>query len=211
MVDKHGTRPASWGIVAVNRKRSWHEDMAESPTQQLRHEHELVLIVVAAMEREVAALRAGHVHSATIEQMVDFTRNFTDGCHHAKEEKLLFPLLEQRSPAAGGPVSVMLSEHMAGREAVRAIADNLPGAESSEASRVAVADNLALYADLLRMHIHKENEVLFPMADRILSEHDQRRLGTEFERVEAEETGEGVHEKYHRLAHVLAAGNRAGE
>jgi hemerythrin-like domain-containing protein len=162
-------------------------------------------MVVAAMEREVEALRSGEVHEQTIARMVEFTRGFTDGCHHAKEEKVLFPLLEQRSPQAGGPVSVMLSEHMAGRQAVGAIADGLPQARDSDAARAAVAANLALYAELLRLHINKENAVLFPLAERTLGGDDKRRLAEGFDRVEAE-TGEGEHERYQRLAHELGQG-----
>lgn len=180
--------------------------MPAEPTDQLRHEHELVLIVVGAMEREVEALRVGEVHEQTIARMVAFTRDFTDGCHHSKEEKVLFPLLEERSPQAGGPVSVMLSEHKAGRAAVHAIAENLPAARESEAARAAVADNLALYAELLRLHINKENVVLFPLAERTLDDDDKRRLTEEFARIDAEETGEGVHERYHRMAHELGEG-----
>ena len=178
--------------------------MGESPTQQLRDEHELVLVVVEAMEREVAFIeREGRVHTERVAQMVDFTRNFTDGCHHAKEERLLFPLLEERERAAGGPVSVMLSEHEAGRQAIRAIDEALPRANEDTAARAAVAENLGLYAHLLRLHINKENTVLFPLADRILGDDDQARLAVEFERVEKEETGAGVHERYHALAHEL--------
>jgi hemerythrin-like domain-containing protein len=178
--------------------------MIESPTDQLRHEHELVLMVVEAMEREAADIeRSGHVHAERVEQMVDFTRNFTDGCHHHKEEEALFPALEERSAAAGGPVSVMLSEHEAGRDAIRAIADALRHANDDASARATVLENLGLYAYLLRLHINKENAVLFPLAERTLSDQEQELLAEEFERIE-EETGAGVHERYHRLAHDLA-------
>jgi hemerythrin-like domain-containing protein len=55
-----------------------------------------------------------------------------------------------------------------------------------------------------RNHIGKENEVLFPMADGILTSDDQRRLVIEFDRIESEEVGAGVHEKYHAMARELA-------
>jgi hemerythrin-like domain-containing protein len=139
-----------------------------------------------------------------VEQMVDFTRNFTDGCHHRKEEKVLFPALKERSAAAGGPVSVMLSEHEAGREAIGKIAEALPLADVDATARETVARNLALYAELLRLHINKENTVLFPLAERTLSDQEQAVLAEEFERIEEEETGAGVHDRYHALAHDLA-------
>ncbi len=185
--------------------------MNESPTDQLREEHELVLMVVEAMDREVAGIETtGRVHRERVAQMVDFTRNFTDGCHHAKEEELLFPALEERSPAAGGPVSVMLSEHEAAREAIRAIDAALPGVEDSEDARRVVAENLALYTYLLRLHINKENTVLFPLADRLLSDQEQEMLADDFARVDAEETGAGVRRHYHELAHALSTPPREG-
>jgi len=82
--------------------------MSESPTRQLAAEHGYVKLVVGAMDDEVAYIeRTGNVHTARVTEMVDSTRNFTDGDHHAKEEDLLFPLLEERSAAAGGTISVL--------------------------------------------------------------------------------------------------------
>ena len=53
-----------------------------------------------------------------------------------------------------------------------------------------IAENARGYIDLLRAHIGKENNVLFPMADRALTPEDQAHLAQEFERFEAEETGQ---------------------
>jgi len=44
------------------------------------------------------------------------------------------------------------------------------------------------------------------MANRLLTARDQDELTEAFEKVEREEMGEGVHEKYHQLAHELASG-----
>ena len=62
------------------------------------------------------------------------------------------------------------------------------------------------YVRLLRAHINKEDNVLYPMGERILTAEDQQWLAKEFDRVEAEEIGAGVHEKYHQMAHELAEG-----
>ena len=50
----------------------------------------------------------------------------------------------------------------------------------------------------------REDHILYPMADQLLLPEDQRALEAEFERVEREEIGVGVHEKYQELAHRLA-------
>lgn len=51
--------------------------------------------------------------------------------------------------------------------------------------------------------IAKEDNILFPLADRLFTPGDQKALEREFERVEAEEMGEGTNERYHQLAHEL--------
>ncbi len=179
-----------------------------TPTETLKREHDVILLVLQAVEREARAIRdAGKADAERIGKMIDFIRNFADKCHHAKEENLLFVRLEQRGiPREGGPIGAMVAEHQKGRAHVRAVEEALPKAVQGERHAAqAVADNLMGYVLLLRGHIDKENNVLYPMGDRVLTQEDQRALGEAFEQVEAEEMGEGVHERCHRLAHELAA------
>jgi hemerythrin-like domain-containing protein len=56
---------------------------------------------------------------------------------------------------------------------------------------------------LLRQHIQKEDRVLFPMADRVIPVNEHELVMDGFDKVEHEETGEGVHEKYLALAVAL--------
>lgn len=177
------------------------------PTETLKHEHDVILLVLEAVEREARAIRhAGKVDAERVGKMIDFIRNFADKCHHAKEENLLFVRFEQRGiPREGGPIGVMLAEHEKGRAHVRVVAEALPkAAQGDRHAAQAVADNLMDYVLLLRAHIDKENNVLYPMGDRALTEDDQRSLAEAFAKVEAEDLGEGVHEKYHQLARELA-------
>lgn len=186
-----------------------HEPNADlTPTEELVHEHEVVLLVVAAMEREAARIRAGEQMDADdVDKMVTLTREFTDGCHHAKEERVLFPLLQQVVPQARAPVTVMLAEHDQGRAHVRAIVEALPEARTGDPfAAMAVAGGLEGYAALLRPHIGKENGVLYPLAERSLSAADKAALAAEFERVELEETGAGEHERYLAMAQELSGG-----
>lgn len=175
-------------------------------TDVLKHEHKLVLAVLGAAEKDAERMReTGKVDADRIRQYLEFFRVFVDQCHHAKEEHRLFPWLEDRGfPGEGGPIAVMLAEHDEGRGYVEAIESELRGVEEDKPEAVAaLADALTSYADLLRAHIAKENNVLFPMADARLSDQDQEDLITEFNVIEAEEVGVGVHERCHRLAEGL--------
>lgn len=176
------------------------------PTDILKEEHELILemlrVVNAACDRIESGVTpdAGHLAS-----MIDFIRNFADKCHHAKEENLLFPALEKAGiPREGGPVGVMLHEHVLGRGYVKEMDDALKKLKAGEAKAVRhFTENARGYTTLLNAHINKENNVLFMMAEQRLSADEEKALMEGFERVEREEIGEGVHEKYHALLHGL--------
>jgi hemerythrin-like domain-containing protein len=175
-------------------------------TDVLKHEHQIILLVLDGVEREVARIQeTGAVRADKIAEMVDFLRNFADRCHHQKEEKLLFVRMRERGmPAEGGPIAAMLHEHDEGRALISAVAEALPEAGAGNPQAVAsVRDNLGAYARFLRAHINKEDSVLFPMADQLFTPEDQEALTAGFDQVEAEEIGEGVHEKYHQWAHDL--------
>jgi hemerythrin-like domain-containing protein len=54
----------------------------------------------------------------------------------------------------------------------------------------------------------KEDGMLFPMADEMLSPEGQKRVLDGFDRVERKESGEGAHEKFHALAEKLEGQGR---
>jgi len=56
---------------------------------------------------------------------------------------------------------------------------------------------------LLSQHIYKEDNILYPMADRFLSPQKQAELEEGFARVERERMGPGRHEAYHALLERL--------
>ena len=112
---------------------------------------------------------------------------------------------ERGLPSDKEPVLVMSLEHKEGQGMVKAIAAALPQAKAGESSAIAcVSLNLRAYIGLLRDHIDRENNVFFPLADRLFTSDDQKELLLAFERHEAEEVGAGVHERYHKIAHELA-------
>jgi hemerythrin-like domain-containing protein len=122
-------------------------------------------------------------------------------------ETLLFKRMTERGfPVQSGPIAVMLSEHEAGRAFIRGIADGAAKLGTDPAAARQIVENARGYIDLLRAHIDKENNVLFPMADRALGPEDQAYLAKEFERFEVAETGAGVHEAMIQLLGELKVG-----
>ncbi|GAB4135259.1 Rrf2 family transcriptional regulator [Thermopirellula anaerolimosa] len=183
------------------------EKTSMKPTERLRQEHRVIERVLDCLQETAERSERGKGFDAAVAgQMLEFFREFADRCHHGKEEGHLFPAMEAKGfPRDGGPTGVMIYEHEQGRSLIRRMADALQAVSGGDASaQTAFTQAARAYCNLLRNHIAKEDQVLFVMADQAFSAEDQTRLAAAFEKVEAEEIGAGVHEKYHRLAEELA-------
>lgn len=174
-------------------------------TEALRHDHRIIEKVLAVLEALTKS--TGEISAPTWEKALDFIRNFADKCHHLKEEKLLFPAMEERGIAReGGPIGMMLAEHEEGRGYVRAMVAALEdGKKDAAGTKGMLMQNARSYLRLLHEHIHKEDDILFQMADDVINPEDQKELLREFEEHEAKEIGSGVHERYLKIAQELEA------
>ena len=172
-------------------------------TEVLSAEHRVIETVLNALEKLAQDAESSALTDWA--KALDFCRNFADKCHHLKEEKLLFPALEERGiPREGGPIGMMLAEHEEGRGYVRAMAAAFEAAAQDPGARRILRSKATAYIRLLREHITKEDEVLFQMADNVLSAEEQQKLLRDFEEHESREIGVGFHEKYLGIAGELA-------
>jgi hemerythrin-like domain-containing protein len=175
-------------------------------TDILMGEHRVIERVLAALNTGATRLEQGQaIRPGFFIQATDFIKGFADGCHHRKEEGVLFKAMAAKGiPVQGGPIGVMLAEHEMGRTFTRALREAAQRLEAGDQSaKAAVVQNARGYTSLLKQHIQKEDTILFPMADRFIPPAEQDKVAEDFERVEHEETGAGVHEKYLALAEAL--------
>lgn len=176
------------------------------PTDLLKDEHRAIKTMLAVTGVVCDRLERGeNVPAEHLRDIVRFIQGFADKCHHAKEEDLLFPAMEESGiPRQGGPTGVMLAEHEEGRSYVRNMKEAAEkyGAGNKEASTQFI-DNARNYVGLLGQHIDKEDNILYAIADSRLSRETQKRLEEEFERVECEVVGPRKHEEFHGLLEKL--------
>lgn len=166
------------------------------PTEILSNEHRVIERALDVLDEIAKRARARNaVDLDASAKVLRVLRTFADECHHGKEERQLFPRIEQRGmPRDVGPMAVMLHEHEVGRAAIRGMGNALEAAKRNDPAAPAdFARHATEYTALLREHIAKEDQILFPMAESMLTDADRADLLERFADVEARALGAGVH------------------
>ena len=175
-------------------------------TDILTEEHGVILRVLDSLETSTTRLSAGEeVSMDFFLKAADFIKGFADGCHHKKEEGVLFEAMVANGMSREmGPVAVMLAEHEQGRQLTRGMRESAERVQAGDPKALPqVLQSAQGYVALLRQHIMKEDNVLFPMANQTIPEGQHQKIEVAFDHIEHEETGEGIHEKYLGIAEEL--------
>lgn len=182
-------------------------------TNILMEEHRVIERVLNSLEMAADRSDRGEkVPPNFFLEVTEFIRGFADGCHHKKEEDVLIEaMIASGMPRDEGPIAYVLAEHVQGRALtlqMRKAAQEME--QGSESSRQDLIQSARAYVSLLRNHIVKEDSRFFPMAEHVISPAKQEKVSEDFERIEHEEMGEQVHEKYLALADRLDGQVREG-
>lgn len=157
----------------MNRDQNQKKDLTQKKdiTRALVSEHRLILRMITLLESNAARTAEGsYTNWQFYLDGVDFIRNYADRFHHAKEEDVLFEaLIKNGMPRENSPIAAMLMEHDQGRAFVKAMETAaLEALEGQSDREQTIADNALAYAALLREHISKEDEILYPLAERVI-------------------------------------------
>lgn len=177
-----------------------------APTDQLKAEHEKILILLGILERICAWHEAKRdINPFYLGQAIEFMKIFVDKFHHGKEEDLLFPAMQKagvrREP---GPIGELMIDHIKGRSLARDM--NLAAVRYKKYDQGASArfiESAKSYISLLIEHIRKEDEIYFPMAEKALSEMQKKELLGSFEEFEKTETGRKEHASMLQILRTL--------
>ncbi len=171
-------------------------------TDELKADHRAIERVLDCLDYLALQWhRQGSLDQDSAQQAIEFLRHFADGCHHNKEEQVLFPRMESLGvPKENGPIGVMLHEHEEGRQLLRlmdaAVTEWSNGNRHAGDAFARAAED---YSALLRQHISKEDHCLFAMADHVFTDKDQSEMITAFQRAQTQDQ----YEHYLTLANEL--------
>ena len=174
-------------------------------TASLRRDHDLIEKVIKAMESTIQLLNDGkQIPESILLPVIDFSKNFTDVCHHSKEENSLFPALEQAGmPRNMGPIAMMLMDHEGSREIGKEMESSAKDYISSGNSTKLISD-MQQYVEHITEHLWKENNRLFMMAEARL-QYVSKKVDNELNEIEESKLKEigKTREHYEQLAETL--------
>jgi hemerythrin-like domain-containing protein len=153
--------------------------------EELIKEHEAVLSHLDTLALALGALEKEQVNFDSeafrvVEEVIRLLR--TDlGLHLRKEEEILFPVLSPSLGKEGGPIGVMLREHEGLRQILLTLNNAMVvfRADPQTASLKEILQGCQDLISLLRQHIQKEDNCLFPMANSNLTQTRLQDLGVE--------------------------------
>lgn len=133
--------------------------MSMKVTKILMEEHQIILRQLDRLEDLLDTSDNNIINE--IDYYFDFIKYYSDEFHHAKEEDIYFQWMIAKNPGLEfGPIKCMLSEH----DLFRTLVDNAKNAFKNNDIQLA-KQNLTEFVAGLRMHINKEDNVLYKMAD----------------------------------------------
>ena len=147
--------------------------------QVLRAEHVVILKGVAILESIAdRVLAAADIPHDDIARLMEFFHLYADGNHHAKEEGVLFPEIRSLGiTGERGALSVLEEEHDRERGLIESLATAIGDLrEDTPEHRAQFVEYAQQFASFQRQHMHKENTVLFPVIEQVLSTSDDPRI-----------------------------------
>lgn len=160
--------------------------MAHAAPSIIRNEHRSLTAVLRSLQRLAHDAARGDVEPDfdLLAIILDYIEVFPDRLHHPKEDEHLFRALRQRLGGAGGAseaLDELAAEHHRTDELTRGLRRHLLRARvGGRAARALLAAAVDEYADFHWKHMRKEEDVVMPLAEALLTEADWQAIDAAF-------------------------------
>lgn len=113
--------------------------------------------------------------------MMHYIDTFPEKLHHPKEQRYLFPRLRQRTDTANAALDQLEAEHIHGKKLIRDLEQALLRWEmGGQQDFTTFAQAVEHYVGFHKRHMQREEQVILPLAERMLTEEDWREIDAAF-------------------------------
>jgi hemerythrin-like domain-containing protein len=158
--------------------------MQPTAIQIIRDEHLAIAAVVYSLRQLVRHIRddGQEPNFRLLHAMLDYIVEYPDRWHHPKENDHLFAALRKRNAKATGLIDELEAEHVACESLIEDLKAGLTRFERGEAGALApFAAAVEHYAQFQWDHMHKEEDILMPLAEKSLTPDDWRAIAWAFQ------------------------------
>ncbi len=172
----------------------------------IRDEHRSLTAVIRSLSylaRE-ARDRGGEPDYELFTMILDYIDAFPNRFHHPKEDEHLFKAVRQRSDEASSVLDELEAEHGRGDDLVRELRYLLSRCRVGGATAVnAFVAAVEQYAEFHWKHMRKEEDIVMPLAERMLTEADWQTVDAAFRANEDPLLGTKPKEEFRRLFQLI--------
>ena len=168
----------------------------------IRDEHRVLTAVLRSLQHlaREGALGDAELDHELFTVMLDYIDTFPNRFHHPKEDEHLFKALRRRTTAAATVLDELEAEHARGDALIRGLRHllsrcRLGGSAARQAFAAAVDD----YADFHWQHLRKEEDIVLPLADAVLTAADWEAIDRAFQAHDDPLLGAGPKGEFSRL------------
>ena len=150
----------------------------------IRDEHRSIAAILHGMEYLVQRIRARKkkVDPRVFHAMLYYLDTFSERMHHPKEDQYLFKAMRERNAEADTLIADLEEDHARGEDALRRLAQCLIRyEEGGEQEFPAFEREVENFVRNYRDHMRKEEDIAFPLAERLLSASDWQAIDRAFE------------------------------
>ena len=148
----------------------------------IRDEHRALASVIKGLQFLVQEIqnRGQAPNFPLLRAIVSYVEQFPDKLHHPKEDQYLFPMLRQRWPASAADLDILQDEHERGTAVTARIVETLQAYAADLAQFEAFAQAVDDYANFHWAHMHREENVILPLAEAHLTPEDWSGINAAF-------------------------------
>ncbi len=166
--------------------------------EKLKKEHELILSAASQLNRLLPHIKEP-AFQKEIADLLELFKEYIDLCHNRKEEAVLFSEMANSGVAKDdSPIGMLTDEHEQERKLLVQMTDSFMNRNDYDSFKA----NAEEFMELVKLHILKENSILFLIADNVLSKEKQDDVLKQFEKYEENAVGIG---RYQALNEILSA------
>jgi hemerythrin-like domain-containing protein len=175
---------------------------------KIKSEHRSLAAVLQGMQYLTRrAVENGEVPNfPVLRAMTYYIDAFPERLHHPKEDRYLFRLLRERTAEETAIINVLEHQHAQGEGRIRELEQALLRYEAGGAQYAKeFADLVNEYANFHWRHMRFEEDIVLPLAQRVLNEDDWREIATAFANNEDPLFGASAEREFENLFSRIAA------